>query len=178
MALFGRRGSARPYWHEWWRAIAMPVPEAEPTEYAPPGTATPELVEGIFHAWSQNGPIAWRKVCGVMEGQLAEPDEVKVREIGWFCEVAQNGASWSCHGYPAADELVPALGPNLNAVWERANAYWQDVADSTEAEDDVDVASVQNRQLRALLFGDVRILPDGRQVHMSQVVRYERGERS
>jgi len=175
MALFGRRRSVRPYWHEWWRTIAMPVPEPAHQD-APPGTATAELVEGVFHAWPENGPRAWRKIIKVMEGQLSEPSHVMIQEIGWFCEIAQNGASWGCHGYPGVHELVSSLGPNLRFVWEGADAYWQAAADATDAEEYTDVASVQNRELRALLLGTVRVLLDGRQVHMSQVVRFERGD--
>jgi hypothetical protein len=177
MPLFGRRRPVSPYWHEWWRVIAMPVPRSQPPPDAPPGTVTAELIEGVFNAWAQHGPLAWRKITNVMEEQLANPDEVMAREIGWFCEVAQNGASWGCFGFPTAAELSSGLGPNLRSVWDTADAYWASAEAAPAEPEDVDVTQVENRQLRALLMADIRNLPGGGQVRLGQIVRSERSSR-
>jgi len=90
----------------------------------------------------------------------------------------QNLAPHGIEEFRPPEEFVALLGPRCLEYWNAVAAFWVSVAQwcvSTQAplKPGEQILSVQNEQLRALLWTGNRSLPAGTCVDLADAVRYE-----
>jgi len=78
----------------------------------------------------------------------------------------------------SSEEVAALLGPRCRVCWRTLNDFWAAVAAwCVEAlpplESSEQILSVQNEELRALLWTGNRTLPDGTKLGLAEAVRYE-----
>lgn len=95
-------------------------------------------------------------------------------------EDMQNLTSHKLEAFSRPEHVATQLGPNGRAVWATLTGFWESVAEwcTSEAgltlEPSEKLLSIQNEQLRTLLWTSNRTLPDGTKLGIAHALRYEK----
>lgn len=95
-----------------------------------------------------------------------------------FLEDLQNVTSHGRSQFYSQTEISGWLGPRSATCWASLAVFWQDVANwcaanSVQMQNSEEILSVENEDLRRLLWTTNRSLPSGLLVNLADVVRYE-----
>jgi hypothetical protein len=95
-------------------------------------------------------------------------------------EDIQNLVSHKLKAFSDAEHVVALLGPNSAAAWATLTSFWTAVADWCASEEGLTlessekILSVQNEQLRTLLWTSNRTLATGAKLGIVHALRYEK----
>ncbi|MFJ8967087.1 hypothetical protein ACIRG5_47655 [Lentzea sp. NPDC102401] len=160
-------------------------------------TATQRLAESAGLTWKlldDQSELAVAKLTACTAADRASADDVlpmvaRVAEklaaeeanhelVVTLVEVMQHLASHGLEQFHTTEEIRVVLGPRCLLVWEAVEKFWAAVAEWTlengELRSNEDVLSVENPQLRAILWTSNRSLGDGTRVGTSDALRYEK----
>ncbi|MFB9909069.1 hypothetical protein [Allokutzneria oryzae] len=96
-----------------------------------------------------------------------------------FLEQVQNLTSHRLKTFLGPDEVTGLLGPRSAVWWRVLDEFWAAVAawcadNQPPLESSEEILSVQNEQLRAMLWTTNRTLPTGAKLGLAAAVRYEK----
>ena len=160
-------------------------------------TAPQRLAESAGLTWKHlddQSELNVAKLTACVAADRATPDDVlpmvaRVAEklaaeeanhelVVGLVEVLQHLASHGLEQFHTTEEIRVVLGPRCLLVWEAVEKFWVAVAqwsrENGELRSNEDVLSVENPQLRAILWTSNRSLGDGTRVGTSDALRYEK----
>jgi hypothetical protein len=99
-------------------------------------------------------------------------------EVVSFLEDLQNVTSHGMSRFYSQTEISAWLGPRSATCWASLTAFWQDVANWCEAnsvqmQNSEEILTVENEDLRQLLWTTNRSLPSGLRVNLAAALSYE-----
>jgi hypothetical protein len=117
------------------------------------------------------------EVLAIVEELLG--DEANYEFVLSLLENIQNLVSHGLDMFWSPDEVYALLGPRSAACWDTLTGFWTTVADwcvrtGLSLEPVAPLLTIQNEQLRVLLWTGNRTLPTGEKLGLAQAVRYEK----
>jgi hypothetical protein len=119
-----------------------------------------------------------------LEAVLAAAEELLSEEANYdfvvaFLEDVQNLVSHRIKTLCSAGEITARLGPQCAACWSALADFWASVAEwcsqaGIALKSSEKIVSVQNDQLRQLVWTASRTLPDGSMLGLAEAVLYEK----
>lgn len=127
---------------------------------------------------------AAKRETAVLEKTLAAVEEILLDVANYefvlaFLEDLQNLVSHRLQTFVSPEEVTALLGPNSLVCWTTLTEFWAAVASwcgqaGLSLESSERLLSIQNEQLRTLLWASNRTLPTGEKLGLAHVVRYEK----
>jgi hypothetical protein len=119
-----------------------------------------------------------------LDAVLSTAEQLLLQEANYafvvaFLEDVQNLVSHRVETLRSAREITPLLGPRCTVCWTTLADFWASVAGwcgqaGVALEPSQKILSVQNDQLRQLLWTASRTLPDGSVLDLATAVLYEK----
>jgi hypothetical protein len=108
-----------------------------------------------------------------------EAEEANYGLVVRFLECVQHLASHRQEGFLAAEDVMVLLGPRCTIIWKMLTDFWERVAawsarELAPLEPTTEILSVENEQLRAVLWTSNRTLPGGHKLGLAHALRYEK----
>ncbi|MCX5256913.1 hypothetical protein OOK27_22760 [Streptomyces canus] len=106
-------------------------------------------------------------------------DEANYEFVASLLENIQNLVSHGLDAFWSPDEVYALLGPRSAACWDTLTGFWTAVADwcartGLSLEPVEPLLTIQNEQLKVLLWTGNRTLSTGEKLGLAQAVRYEK----
>lgn len=106
-------------------------------------------------------------------------DEANYEFVVAFLEDLQNLVSHGLDTFRSPDEIRALLGPRSTVCWDTLTTFWTAVADwcaltNLSLEPAAPLLTIENEQLKTLLWTANRTLSTGEKLGLAQAVRYEK----
>jgi hypothetical protein len=140
-------------------------------------TAEPSICREVAYRATQRGNDRLEAVLAAAEELLSE--EANYDFVVAFLEDVQNLVSHRIQTLCSAEAITARLGPRCVVCWSALADFWASVAAWCPAagialDSSQNTVSVQNDQLRQLVWTASRTLPDGSMLGLAEAVLYEK----
>ena len=131
----------------------------------------------VAYRVTQRNSGAITEVLAIVEELLG--DEANYEFVASLLENIQNLVSHGLDTFWSPDEVYALLGPRSAACWDTLTGFWTAVADwcartGLSLEPVEPLLTIQNEQLKVLLWTGNRTLSTGEKLGLAQAVRYEK----
>ncbi|MFJ8799151.1 hypothetical protein [Streptomyces sp. NPDC102487] len=140
-------------------------------------SAEPALSREVAWRTGRRDQVSTADILEVVEDMLG--DERDYTFAVSFLEDLQNLTSHGLDTFRSPDEIRALLGPESAVCWDSLTEFWSGVADwctltGLPLESSAPLLTVENEELRMLLWSANRTLAGGEKLGLAQAVRYEK----